>query len=352
MKHNQYIKATLLLILAIVLIIPTNADPSALSLSDHPVLKRLQGALVVIESPMSTCGGFFVSPDLVLTNHEILEDITEIKDLLARSPKGTTYRFEGIYWVDYSRDLALLKVTDQKASQWISVDESASTKIGETAMTLNSYEGKSWFYTQGILSGYHADHFWGGTLVQTDAPAAYGCPGSPVINEKGQAIGVITTGLTTPNMNFGAIPVGVNKAIKSYTAKSPMIDNSYYRMSAKHFNNFTIYSKRILQYFEFQNKKAYQASFTPKSTWLRSGLDSFDSVSKTLSNNTLKIMEHSIARRGDSYISLFVLENKEQTESCKLLIHAKFDPIANRFVSVAVMSIDVMAQFKIKEWKF
>lgn len=41
-----------------------------------------------------------------------------------------------------------------------------------------------------------------------------------------------------------------------------------------------------------------------------------------------------------------ILDNKGHTERCELYIHAKIDPVANRFVNVAVNSIDVMGLFK------
>ncbi len=98
---------------------------------------------------------------------------------------------------DRGNDLALLKVDLPEGVLAIALGDSEQVQVGETAIAIGSPFGLEQSVTQGIISAVHRDWSSGNgrlqrNLLQTDAPINPGNSGGPLLNERGEVIGINT----------------------------------------------------------------------------------------------------------------------------------------------------------------
>jgi len=132
-----------------------------------------------------------------------------------------------------ARDLALLKVPDGNYPA-LPLADSATIQIGDPIRILgfpgvvlshellNQSAGLDASMTTGAVSGLKQDKA-NHPFIQTDASAAWGNSGGPVINAKGELVGVLTFVSLAPGAE-GSIIQGFNFAIPSNTVKNFVAD--------------------------------------------------------------------------------------------------------------------------------
>jgi S1-C subfamily serine protease len=126
---------------------------------------------------------------------------------------GTRYQTDGYYRVG-GLDIAVLHFK-AKHTPYISTTSSADVFEGEHIVVIGNPDGLSATVSDGILSAIREN----GQFLQITAPVSPGSSGSPVLDDKGQLIGVVVASREAEhnqNLNF-AISV---TAIKSMAAKS------------------------------------------------------------------------------------------------------------------------------------
>jgi len=155
--------------------------------------------------------GFFISSDgYVLTNNHIIEDSENVDIVMAQ---GDEYQAE-IKGRDPRTDIALLKVDIKNASP-AELGDSAQLKVGEWVLAIGNPYGLEHTVTAGIVSAKgrrigEASSYQ--DFIQTDAAINRGNSGGPLINLRGEVIG-ITSNIFTPtggNIGIGfAIPSNI-----------------------------------------------------------------------------------------------------------------------------------------------
>ncbi len=153
------------------------------------------------DSPLSIGSGFFVREDLIATNFHVIEGAANSTAKLI--DKYTTYEIEGITATDKDNDLALLKVRIDSITP-LPIGDSDAVKIGETVYVAGNPEGLEGTFSDGLISGrrdrYTTERF------QMTAPISSGSSGGPVLNQRGEVIGVASASFKDgQNLNF-AIP--------------------------------------------------------------------------------------------------------------------------------------------------
>lgn len=155
--------------------------------------------------------GFFVRPGYVATNYHVIEGAeTTIARLVGTE---TTYTIEKIVATDEKRDLAIIRVIGG-ASAELPLGNSDEIRIGETVYTVGNPKGLQGTVSKGIVSSMR-DFGQNGIRIQIDAPISPGNSGGPVLNEKGEVIGVSASGIQgidAQNLNF-AVPSNYLKAL-------------------------------------------------------------------------------------------------------------------------------------------
>jgi S1-C subfamily serine protease len=164
--------------------------------------------------------GFIVSSDgYILTNKHVVPSDT--LDYQVTLNEGSQY-VARIVDKDFNNDLAILKI-DVQDLPVATLGDSASLKLGQTVLaigyTLGEYENT---VTRGIVSGINrnivaGDYAVSGDLIdgaiQTDTAVNLGNSGGPLINLRGEVVG-INTAINSEGQAIGfALPINIAKPV-------------------------------------------------------------------------------------------------------------------------------------------
>ncbi len=154
----------------------------------------------------------------ILTNSHVVRDgkAREVKVLLS---DGEQLKAE-VLWSETSLDLAIIKVEGNNLSV-AELGDSDEIEVGEIAIAIGNPLGLNFqrSLTQGVISGLNrtiTDRASGITienLIQTDASINPGNSGGPLLNSKGQVIGINTAKITSGEGLGFAIPINTAKPI-------------------------------------------------------------------------------------------------------------------------------------------
>jgi len=158
--------------------------------------------------------GFFITQDgYLITNHHVVEEGTNftVRTKLGAFPAK-------VIKTDKSNDLALLKVTGSFAAIPVALNE--VVRLGESVFTIGfpnpDMQGLEPKLTRGDISslaGMQDDPRY----FQISVPVQPGNSGGPLVNARGQVVGVVTMRLGDMRALrvSGALPQNVNYAVKS-----------------------------------------------------------------------------------------------------------------------------------------
>jgi len=161
--------------------------------------------------------GFIISPDgYIVTNYHVIKDADEIKVAVGLKNKEK-YEAKKIGW-DEKTDIALIKINAHNLPTVV-LGDSDQVKVGDWVVAIGSPFEFPHTLTAGIVSakgrrlGGPYDDF-----IQTDASINPGNSGGPLVNMRGEVIGIntmiISPGLSGGNVGIGfAIPINLVKAL-------------------------------------------------------------------------------------------------------------------------------------------
>jgi Tfp pilus assembly protein PilF len=151
---------------------------------------------------LSRGSGFFIDVDRVVTNRHVIEGAYRAE---VHSSTGNVYPVKGVLAVDAEGDVALLRIeAPANLIRPLSL-ERTSPQEGESIVVIGNPFGLEGSVTNGIVSAVR-DIPTFGRIIQITAPISPGSSGSPVVNMRGQVIGVATLQITGgQSINF-AIP--------------------------------------------------------------------------------------------------------------------------------------------------
>ncbi len=158
--------------------------------------------------------GFFISADgYILTNNHVVQDAVKVK-IFDIDKKEYSAKIIG---TDPKTDLALLKVTAQSVP-YIALGDSNSVEVGEWVLAIGNPFNQDLTVTAGIISakGRQLGLAQYEDFLQTDASINMGNSGGPLINMKGEAIGINSTILSPSSGSIGigfAIPTNMAKKV-------------------------------------------------------------------------------------------------------------------------------------------
>jgi serine protease Do len=161
--------------------------------------------------------GFFITADgyILTNNHMVEKDKTTSVTVTTLGGKEYSAKIVG---TDPSTDLALLKV-QAKDMPFAELGDSSLAKVGEWVLAIGNPLGMEHTVTAGIVSykGRQIDTQSYQDFIQTDAAINRGNSGGPLLNMKGEVIGINSTILTSGfagNIGIGfAIPSNIAKKV-------------------------------------------------------------------------------------------------------------------------------------------
>lgn len=175
----------------------------------------VNSTVTIVTDNGSQGSGFFVAPNIIATNYHVIEGASKADCFLNNSE--IKYKIDGYLAVDKTVDLILLKVSGlNKPAIKLSVSD---VSIGQKVYVFGSPIGLSATITDGIISGMR--DFEGYKLIQMSAPISPGSSGGPVLNSRGELIGISVLQFKEgQNLNF-AIPKENLKILMDFKKDTP-----------------------------------------------------------------------------------------------------------------------------------
>jgi S1-C subfamily serine protease len=167
--------------------------------------------------------GFILTKDgRILTNYHVIENAQQVEVTLSDKHK---YKAQ-IILQDKSHDLALLQINASNLTPAV-LSESRDLQVGQNVFAIGNPFGLNGTMTTGIISSIRSvKEPQGATIenaLQTDAAINPGNSGGPLLNSRGEVIGMntlIATGGAEQSSGIGfAIPVDTIKAVLSDYSK-------------------------------------------------------------------------------------------------------------------------------------
>ncbi len=210
---------------------------SALTIVSQDVLpelvRRIKPSSVAIETfdangkSISRGSGFFISRDQVITNRHVIEKSSRVEIHLVN---GKKYMANGVVAIDGEGDLAILQID---VPYDLAIPLQITQEIpqeGESLVVIGNPFGLEGSVSNGIVSAVR--EFPGyGRVIQITVPISPGSSGSPVVNMRGQVIGVATLQASAgQSLNF-AIPseriakIRINELKSFESLKAETVEN-------------------------------------------------------------------------------------------------------------------------------
>ena len=209
---------------------------SADELQNMSIFQKCNQAVVHIETKVSndssyfdavptgdTGSGFLVSADgLIVTNEHVITDASVITVSLY---DGSVYE-AGLVGIDSENDIAVIRINVDEGTQlsYLEFGDSSTLSVGQKVLAIGNPFGYDRTMVTGIISGLSRpirdeDGKVLLGMIQTDAPINPGNSGGPLLNTKGQVIGINTAIYSTSGTSQG-----MNFAVASNTAKASVND--------------------------------------------------------------------------------------------------------------------------------
>ncbi len=158
--------------------------------------------------------GFFVQPDKIVTNLHVIARPGPIFAKL--SDDETIWMVEGVTAYDIENDLVVLKIAGEGAP--ITLGSSDTARKGETVYAIGYPGGGEYKLTEGTIRSSRYRDKW----LQTTADISKGNSGGPMLNGKGEVIGISTA--VDSSFSY-AVPSNLLKALLSQPAHvEPLVD--------------------------------------------------------------------------------------------------------------------------------
>ena len=159
--------------------------------------------------------GFIIDSDgTIVTNHHVVDGAEKIVVTLADGKS-----FDGkILGTDQRSDIAILKIDAQQRLTAAALGDSEQLEVGEWVMAIGNPFGLDHTVTTGIVSakGRHIGAGPYDSFIQTDASINPGNSGGPLVNLRGEVVGINTAIFSQSGGNIGigfAIPANLAREL-------------------------------------------------------------------------------------------------------------------------------------------
>lgn len=271
------------------------------------------------EQPSGSGSGFVFTPDgFILTNSHVVTGASKIETVMH---DGAKYRAE-LIGNDEDTDLAVIRINAPNLKA-VPLGSSQNLKVGQLAIAIGNPLGFQATVTAGVVSAL------GRTLrarsgrlmddiVQTDAALNPGNSGGPLVNSRGEVIGVNTATIMQAQGLCFAIAVDTAKFVASKLLKDGKIRRSYIGVAGQNVN----LRREIVRYYDLKQENGILVvSMEEESPARKSGLregdiiiglsenkvSGIDELHKLLTEQRLGQQENLTIIRGNERLTLQVV---------------------------------------------
>lgn len=169
------------------------------------IYEKINPAIVSVDSQLSdglSCGtGCIIDKSgIILTSAHVI-DVG--KTIVITMNNGQNYNAKILKHLGENKDVALLKIDVPQDLKTVRLGNSEKIKVGEKVLAIGNPFGFSGTLTQGIISRID----YAKNRIQTDAAINPGSSGGPLLNTKGEIIG-INQAIYNPDNNISNIGIG------------------------------------------------------------------------------------------------------------------------------------------------
>lgn len=169
------------------------------------IYEKINPAIVSVDSQVPdgmSCGtGCIIDKSGVILTSAHVIDIG--KTVVVTMNNGQNYNAKVIKHLGENKDIALLKIDVPNDLKTVKLGNSEKVKVGEKVLAIGNPFGFSGTLTQGIISRID----YAKNRIQTDAAINPGSSGGPLLNTKGEIIG-INQAIYNPDNNISNIGIG------------------------------------------------------------------------------------------------------------------------------------------------
>jgi S1-C subfamily serine protease len=172
------------------------------------LIKRVLPAVVTVvgfnaaDKPIRIGSGVFVDPQgHLITNLHVIKGVARAE---VKLPKGEVYPLTEMVAADDKADLVKLVVNLPGGTPHYLPVSGVRPEVGEHVLALGSPLGLEQTATEGMVSAIRTIRNRG-EFLQISAPVSHGSSGGPVVNMKGQVIGIATFKIKGQDIGF-AVP--------------------------------------------------------------------------------------------------------------------------------------------------
>ena len=191
-------------ILSFLIVLPVQAfDKEELSIIT--LYEKINPSIVCVDSQVSdgvSCGtGCIIHKSgIILTSAHVLD---ESDSVIVTMYNGQDYKARILKRFEKNKDIALLKIEVPVELKTVRLGDSAKVKVGQKVLAIGNPFGFNGTLTQGIISRID----YANNRIQTDAAINPGSSGGPLLNKKGEIIG-INQAIYNPDNNISNIGIG------------------------------------------------------------------------------------------------------------------------------------------------
>ena len=187
--------------------------PKTVSMQPQQIARKVLAStvLVVIEDAygkeLGFGSGFFICQNQIVSNWHVVEGAAT--GYAMQVTDGITYNIKRITAKNVKQDLVILEVSG--IGDVLPLGNSNEIQIGDPIYAAGNPKGWTGTFSEGIISGFQIQR--SGKRFQISAPVSPGSSGSPLLNNKGEVIGIVYakhSGIDAENLNL-AIPVNYLK---------------------------------------------------------------------------------------------------------------------------------------------
>ncbi len=183
--------------------------------------------------------GVLISPNgEILTNYHVIESLKGGESSIeVKIASGRTFKAK-VLGSDKELDIALIKI-DAKRQPFAMLGNSEAMRVGEWVVAIGNPLGLDHTVTQGIISAKGRQISGPGleSFLQTDAAINRGNSGGPLLNLRGEVIG-INTAIRPDGQNIGfAVPVDKIKLVLKDLRSGKPVSRGYLGVATKDMDN-------------------------------------------------------------------------------------------------------------------
>ena len=256
--------------------------------------------------------GFIFADGLVMTNAHVVEGSDKIIIGLTNGKK-----FKGeLIGQDFFTDLAVLKIDGKGPWPKAELGDSTEIKVGDWAIAVGNPFGLENTVTLGIISNLKRNVSQLGIydkkleLIQTDAAINPGNSGGPLLNSKGEVIGINTLIRSGPGAGLSfAIPINKAKAIANQLINNKKVIHPMIGISLIDESNYETNINSVRVGYVMPNSPAEESGIMVNDLIMKVGnkkIETAEDVITTISTNGIDKQINILLKRRNKLIKLKV----------------------------------------------